>query len=182
MNDRHERSRDGAEGASAGRRTQSDDDGEAWWDGDDWWDDWDEDDGEWAGIASLLVLGLGLASLFGLVPVGPFWAIFAIGFAVVVPLVAILEQRYRESRASAVPPESESRREETDRSDGGEFDDALARIRDRYARGELSEEQFERKLELLLETETPEDARERVRRVREERARREAEAETESES
>lgn len=176
MSDRHERSRDSAEETSADRRTRSDDDG-AWWDGDDW-----DEDGGWAGIASLLVLGLGLASLFGLLPIGPFWAIFAIGFAVVVPLVAILEQRYRESRAPAAPTESELRREETDRSDDEEFGDALARIRDRYARGELSDEQFERKLELLLETETPEDARERVRRVRQERSRREAEAETESES
>ncbi|EMA56376.1 hypothetical protein C451_02674 [Halococcus thailandensis JCM 13552] len=31
-------------------------------------------------------------------------------------------------------------------------------MRDRYARGELTEEQFESKVETLLETDTPEDA------------------------
>lgn len=163
------------------RREESRDDGDRGWDGEEWWGD--EGDGEWAGIVSLLILGLGLGSLFGLIPVGPFWAIFAIGFAVVVPLVAILEERYRESHSSEATSESEAPSGRTDRLDEDEsVSDALARLRDRYARGELSEEQFERKLELLLETETPEDARERVRRAREERVRREAEAETESES
>ncbi|MFC6826973.1 SHOCT domain-containing protein [Halopelagius fulvigenes] len=181
MNDRREGSRDDAERTSAGRRTRSDDDGEKWWGSDEWWGG--EGDGEWAGIASLLVLGLGLGSLFGLVPIEPFWAIFAIGFAVVVPLVAILEERYRESHASENAPESDAPSGRTDGLDDDEsVSDALARIRDRYARGELSEEQFERKLELLLETETPEDARERVRRARADRAARETEAEAEAES
>ena len=47
-------------------------------------------------------------------------------------------------------------REETD-------DEALATLRDRYARGELDEAEFERKVEALLETETPESARDRIR-------------------
>ncbi|MUV58159.1 Uncharacterized membrane protein [Halogeometricum rufum] len=136
------------------------------WDS-DWWDD---GSGDWAGIASLLVLGLGLGSLFGLLPIGPFWAIFAIGFAVVVPLVAVLEDRLRDSSAAEVPPESEVRRRADEAAaDDDSVADALDRLRDRYARGELSDEQFEHKLEVLLETETPEDARERTGRRRRER-------------
>jgi|AntDeeMinimDraft_5_1070356.scaffolds.fasta_scaffold13931_2 uncharacterized membrane protein len=38
--------------------------------------------------------------------------------------------------------------------------DALATLRERYARGELTDEQFEQKLDRLLETETPENAAE----------------------
>jgi hypothetical protein len=44
--------------------------------------------------------------------------------------------------------------------------DGLARLRDRYAAGELDEDQFERKLETLLETETPEGARSYLDRSR----------------
>lgn len=141
-----------------GRRDGDDDrDGRRGWARGDEWRGETEDDPVVAATA-LLVLGLGLGSLFGFVPIDPFWAVFVVGFAVVVPLVKLVRDR---RRASA---ESESRgRAETD-DDGAEFDDALARLRDRYARGELTEEQFERKLELLLETETPEDARERLRR------------------
>ncbi|MDR5672286.1 SHOCT domain-containing protein [Halalkaliarchaeum sp. AArc-GB] len=42
-------------------------------------------------------------------------------------------------------------------------DEALATLRDRYARGDLGDEEFERKVEALLETESPEDARDRIR-------------------
>ena len=42
--------------------------------------------------------------------------------------------------------------------------DALDTLRDRYARDDLGDEEFERKLEALLETETPDDARRRVER------------------
>lgn len=47
----------------------------------------------------------------------------------------------------------------------GEIDEdaALATLRERYARGELDDEAFERKVETLLETESPESARDRVR-------------------
>ena len=151
---------------------------------DDRW--WDGDGGDAASIASLLVLGLGLASLFGVIPIGPFWAIFAIGFAVVVPVVAILEDRLRGRNADAdgaeeLPSESDTRRSDAQTDDGEALDAALDRLRDRYARGDLSDEQFESKLEALLETGTPEDARDRVERRRREREReheRERERET----
>lgn len=41
--------------------------------------------------------------------------------------------------------------------------DALETLRERYAAGELTDEQFERKLERLLDTETLEDAQARAR-------------------
>lgn len=46
--------------------------------------------------------------------------------------------------------------------------DTLETLRERYARGELTHEEFERKLEVLMETETPEGAERRVEREREE--------------
>ena len=140
-----------------------------WWDaGPDGDGRWGNDGGDAAGIASLLVLGLGLASLFDLIPVEPFWAVFAIGFAVVVPIVAILENRLRDRERDA-PSGSEGRRSNASRTDGESLDAALDRLRDRYARGDLSDEQFESKLEALLETDTPEDARARLERRRRER-------------
>ena len=149
-------------------------------DDDGWWGD---DGGDAAGIASLLVLGLGLASLFGLIPIGPFWAIFAIGFAVVVPIVAVLEDRLR-ARSEDDSPESDDARADARRADDDEsVDAALDRLRDRYARGDLSDEQFESKLEALLETDTPETARDRLERRRREReSENERERERESES
>ncbi|ELZ30973.1 NADH:ubiquinone oxidoreductase subunit 2 (chain n) [Halogeometricum pallidum JCM 14848] len=158
-----------------------DSDGGGPWTG--WWDEEeDEEDGDWAGIASLLVLGLGLASLFGLLPIGPFWAIFAIGFAVVVPIVAVLESRYR-GTPEPTPPESGVRRRAERAADEDEsVADALDSLRDRYARGDLSDEQFEHKLEVLLETDTPENARERTARRRSGRERERSREERERES
>jgi hypothetical protein len=73
----------------------------------------------------------------------------------VVPLVSLVRGRRSELagriRTADDPPEASD-----------DVDAALDRLRDRYARGDLSDEQFERKLEALLETETPEDARARV--------------------
>jgi hypothetical protein len=47
----------------------------------------------------------------------------------------------------------------------GEGRDALDRLRERYAEGELDDATFERKLEALLETGTPEGARRRAART-----------------
>ncbi|MFD1598514.1 SHOCT domain-containing protein [Halobellus rarus] len=138
---------------------------------DRWWDEGlAEPDDPVVGAVALLVLGAGLGSLFGLPVLAAidFWIIFAIGYAVVVPLVSLLRRRTagtdparRGSRNAA-----QSERADADRSGTDDVDEALARLRDRYARGDLSEEQFERKLEVLLETDTPEKARERVERER----------------
>ena len=131
----------------------------------------DSDDRVVAATA-LLVLGAGLGSLFGvpLLAAVDFWVIFVIGYAVVVPLVSLLRgQRSHSGRAKRPrrDSETESRHASAERSPGDDVDTALSRLRDRYASGDLSEEQFERKLEALLETETPEDARERIDRAAE---------------
>ncbi|WP_256298788.1 SHOCT domain-containing protein [Haloarchaeobius salinus] len=124
------------------------------------------DDGDSQGkasaITSLLVLGAGLLGLFLDVP--NWWLIFVIGYAVVLPIVAILFDEDDD-----VLDETDRRMDDAlkGRSEGKLPDskrDALETLRERYAQGELSEEQFENKLENLLETETLEDARARIER------------------
>lgn len=96
-----------------------------------------------------------------------FWLFFVVGYAVVVPLVSLLRgHRARDAATDRETADRAHREERQSHASDEEVDDALDRLRDRYARGELSDEQFERKLEVLLETETPEDARERVARGR----------------
>ena len=57
----------------------------------------------------------------------------------------------------------ESRREEDARApQQSEAQDALETLRQRYAAGELTESEFEAKVERLLETETVADARKRT--------------------
>ena len=110
------------------------------------------------GVVALLVLGLGLLDLFAnVVPWVPFWVIFAVGFAVVVPLVALA---LGETDApTGTEPESPS-----DRTD--EDETPLDRLKRRYAEGEISDEEFERRLERLLETEDESAAADYLRRER----------------
>ncbi|MFC4448629.1 SHOCT domain-containing protein [Halorussus aquaticus] len=56
---------------------------------------------------------------------------------------------------------------EADESAESDNRGALETLRERYARGELTDEQFERKVERLLDTESLEDVEDRAR-VREE--------------
>lgn len=111
------------------------------------------------GIVSVLVTGIWLAALF----LGQSWwlAFMLFGYVVLVPITAMLfgdEEDVREwwDGETSVGEDEET----TDR------DDALEELRARYARGELTEEQFERKLERLLETETLEDVEDEKRRGR----------------
>ena len=123
------------------------------------------------GVLAILILGLGLADLWipTLVPGVPFWAIFAIGYAVVLPLVAIVLGEDEDDSGA-------------DRSGSGEHervkeDDAeppLERLKRRYAEGELDDEEFERRLERLLETEDESAAADYLRRERSTREREEA--------
>lgn len=98
----------------------------------------------------ILTLGAGLLALF--LGIDNWWVIFVVGWVVLTPLADILFDGD----------------EETDRTTDGEAsddettEDALETLRDRYARGELTEAQFERTVEGLLETETLEDARDRL--------------------
>ncbi|WP_410765867.1 SHOCT domain-containing protein [Haloferax sp. DFSO60] len=90
-----------------------------------------------------------------------------LGYVVVLPIVDMLTDGY----SSSLPDEFEKTWDETFNTDTEESDndrrettsrDPLDTLRDRYARGELTDEQFERKLERLLETESLEDVEERL--------------------
>ncbi|MFB6127876.1 MAG: SHOCT domain-containing protein [Halolamina sp.] len=104
------------------------------------------------GIVSVVVTGGWLAAML----TGQEWwlAAMLVGYIVVVPLVALLfgdeadREKWWDNDHSGTRDDAES--------DGD--DEALDHLRDRYARGELTEAQFERKVERLLETETLEDA------------------------
>ncbi|MBX0295892.1 SHOCT domain-containing protein [Haloarcula nitratireducens] len=116
-------------------------------------------------IVSTLVTGIWLAALF----TGQDWwlGFMLFGYVVLVPLTALLfgdrnemeewwDDRWGESADTT--PERDT-----------ETDDALSTLRERYARGELTDEQFERKLENLLETDTLEDLEDRERELLSER-------------
>ena len=111
------------------------------------------------GITSLLVTAFWLGAMF----TGQDWwlAALLVGYVAIVPLVAILfgdEDDRREWAAeslSADTAETDGEPEPTDSTT-----DALETLRERYAAGELTDEQFERKLERLLDTETLEGAQE----------------------
>ncbi|SFL00775.1 Short C-terminal domain-containing protein [Halogranum rubrum] len=111
-----------------------------------------------AGVVIALIFLVG----FGLLAVGYpwFWVAFPVGFAGVLPAALALAKLYEHSRDSRA-----SRPSEPTVTD--EHADALAALRARYARGELDEEEFEHRLERLLETETVDDARAHVTRERE---------------
>ena len=118
----------------------------------------------YTGVVSLLVLGVAFAGLF--LGVENWWVTFIIGYGVVVPLVGMLTgENHAEHEEAAT--EAGSSTTNTDATDGRTSKrDAMETLRERYAQGELSEEQFERKLERLLETETLEDARDSLERTR----------------
>ncbi|MEZ3142789.1 SHOCT domain-containing protein [Halobaculum sp. MBLA0143] len=122
------------------------------------------------GIVSLVVTGVWMLGLF----TGQEWwlPVLIVGYAFVLPVVAILfgdeedVEEYWDGDATVSTTESSDRTDEEQSTA-----DALDTLRDRYARGELTEEQFERKLDRLLETETVEDASEHRRRAERERER-----------
>ncbi|WP_435176631.1 SHOCT domain-containing protein [Halorussus sp. AFM4] len=99
-------------------------------------------------VATLSVLTFGLTAFFAvvglefLVP-----TIFVLGFFILVPLVAILGDSlpWVASEVDGVDVERESA--------ATVGDDPVEELRARYARGEFTDEEFERRLERLLETE-----------------------------
>ena len=119
---------------------------------------------ELTGVVAILILGLGLADLWipTLVPGVPFWVIFVIGYAVVLPLVAI-----------ALGEDEDHRRDRDERDDREQIEGEppLERLKRRYAEGEISDEEFERRLERLLETEDETSAAEYLERERRDRDR-----------
>ena len=98
-------------------------------------------------LAALSVLTFGLTALTAVLGFGALTpVVFILGFFIVVPLVAIL--------GDSLPiVASDSDEEERDRTAANRTDDPVEQLRSRYARGELTGEEFERRLERLLETE-----------------------------
>ena len=109
-----------------------------------------------AGAVTLLTLGVA----FGLLALGNpfFWVAFPVGFGGGMPL-AIGLARWYESKEKATGDGSTESRSDTDA--------ALESLRNRYARGELDDEEFESRVERLLETESVAEASSSVRRRRE---------------
>ncbi|QUO47134.1 MULTISPECIES: SHOCT domain-containing protein [Halorubrum] len=124
-----------------------------------------------SGIAAMVVTGTWLAAMF--LDAGWWLPFMLFGYIVIVPIVSML---FDEEEAESVHVESESGSVRVERGKTVERDeatedttDALERLRTRYANGDLTDEQFERKLDRLLETETPEDAAEWAQRNRDAR-------------
>ena len=121
-------------------------------------------------VTALLVIGVSIIG-FGL---GfPYtWVLFVVGLFVLVPLIGLLtgaddwrkwdplSDEFWEDIFGEESTEDEPRTVEKEVTK----EDALLTLRNRYARGELTDEQFERKLELLLETESLENVEERFGR------------------
>ena len=118
------------------------------------------------GITSLLVTAFWLGAMV----TGQEWwlAALLVGYIAVVPLVAILfgdeddRREWADDYMSTSETETEPEPTSTDSATDGR--DALETLRERYAAGELTDEQFERKLERLLDTETLEEAQEWARK------------------
>ncbi|MWV65007.1 SHOCT domain-containing protein [Halorubrum sp. JWXQ-INN 858] len=109
------------------------------------------------GIAATTVTGVWLAAL--MLGYGWWLAALLFGYIVIVPVVAMVFDEDED--------ETEERATEPDRNAAdGNAADALDRLRTRYADGELTDEEFERKLDRLLETETVADAADWTRRER----------------
>jgi len=103
-----------------------------------------------AGAVTTLTLVVAFGLLFAGVPW--FWVAFPVGFGGVLPMALGATRRYEGRRAD-------------DGRQVSDEDDALATLRDRYARGELTDEEFERQVEALLETADAATARERPART-----------------
>ncbi|WP_411968018.1 SHOCT domain-containing protein [Haloferax sp. YSSS75] len=121
----------------------------------------EDDDTPLEQLVAGVVIGLIFLVGFGLLALGNpwFWIAFPVGFAGVLPAALALVKLYESRRGDDDAPPSET-------------EDALETLRRRYASGELTEEEFEAKVERLLETETVADARNTVT------SRRERESET----
>jgi uncharacterized membrane protein len=99
-------------------------------------------------VTAGVVITVTLLAGFGLLFAGFdfFWVAFAVGFAGILPAAMGVVKYYQQ--AATVPDEPKS-----------EKDEALDELRRRYARGELTEAEFERRVERLLETESVGEAR-----------------------
>jgi len=99
-----------------------------------------------AGLVAAVVTAGTLTVAFGLLALGVefFWVAFPLGFGGVLPVsMGVLAYRARTGDGQSTPS----------RHSHAEEDDALEQLRRRYARGELTDAEFERRVERLLETE-----------------------------
>lgn len=121
------------------------------------------------GIVSMLVTGIWMAALF----TGQEWwlAALLLGYVVVIPLTAMLfgDEEDREEWVDDWQDQETSETQSDPETTTGET--PLESLRRRYAEGELTDDQFERKLDRLLETETLEDVEEYRTRASSERER-----------
>ena len=109
-------------------------------------------------LTSILVTALWLGLLF--VGPGNLWlAVMLVGYIAVVPIVSMLAGDEEEETDWERGPTTQPRDKETE-------SDPLEKLRRRYAEGKLTDEQFERKVERLLETETLEDVEDHFEGVR----------------
>jgi hypothetical protein len=115
------------------------------------------------GIVSVLVTATWMGAMF---TDQEWWlAALLIGYIAVVPITAMLfgdeeevSEHWGEDALSDNTSESAQERQSRDsKTSDDSTDAALQTLRKRYAQGELTEAQFERKLERLLEVETVED-------------------------
>ncbi|MFW5935612.1 MAG: SHOCT domain-containing protein [Halolamina sp.] len=113
------------------------------------------------GIVSTVVTAVWLGAMF----TGQEWwlAAMLVGYVAVVPVTAVLFGD-EEDRAEWF---GENDRSASEPAQHDEEETPLETLRRRYAEGELTEAQFERKLDQLLETETMEGAEAYARRERE---------------
>lgn len=105
-----------------------------------------DDDADLESVVASAVTTLTLLVAFGLLAAGVsgFWLAFPVGFGGVLPLAVGLARLYQ--RGDSAPSTAD---------DGGEVeDDPIATLRERYARGELTDAEFERRVEKLIETES----------------------------
>ena len=105
------------------------------------------------GVVLTLVTGIWLAALF--LDQGWWLSFMLFGYVVLVPMTALLFDD--DTSVEEWWGDDAERTESSDPATATD-EDALATLRERYARGELTDEQFERKVERLLETETLDDA------------------------
>lgn len=106
-----------------------------------------------SGLTTLAILAVAFGAMALGVPF--FWVVFPVGFGGVLPLVVAYSRRTERT------PSGSQRVHTGDEPLAHEHshrNDALQTLRARYARGELTDETFERRLEHLLETETVAEA------------------------
>lgn len=115
----------------------------------------DSGPGAVAGLVTMLTLGT--AFTLAALGVSWFWVVFPVGFGGLMPVAVGAAKRRGHERTSWTDRWHDGR---GDRSPGtADEDAALARLRERYANGELDEAAFESRLERLLLTEDTAAAR-----------------------